>query len=226
MPDGTLCGRATPAHPGTWRGAAGNFRGSIRGRPAPERTRGSTIPLPVPDADLLARLRAGDHDAFDACFREWYPAAVRAGARLLRDEEVAEELAQEVFLELWRRRDGLPDGLSVGGYVLQAVRNRALNHLRHLRVRQRSEGTVEHLMEPVPQADAGADARELQRAITEAVAALPPRTREMFLLSRERHLKYAEIAELLGVSVKAVEANVSRALRQLREQLAPFLPSG
>jgi RNA polymerase sigma-70 factor (ECF subfamily) len=48
----------------------------------------------------------------------------------------------------------------------------------------------------------------------------------MFLLSRERHLKYAEIAELLGVSVKAVEANVSRALRQLREQLAPFLPSG
>jgi RNA polymerase sigma-70 factor (ECF subfamily) len=81
-------------------------------------------------------------------------------------------------------------------------------------------------MEPVPQADAGADARELQRAIAKAVAALPPRTREMFLLSRERHLKYAEIAELLGVSVKAVEANVSRALRQLREQLAPFLPSG
>ena len=83
-----------PAHPGTWRGAAGNFGGSIRGRPAPGRTRGSTLLLPVPDADLLARLRAGDHGAFDACFREWYPAAVRAGTRLLRDEGVAEELAQ------------------------------------------------------------------------------------------------------------------------------------
>jgi RNA polymerase sigma-70 factor (ECF subfamily) len=52
---------------------------------------------------------------------------------------------------------------------------------------------------------------------------LPPRTREVFLLSRERNLRYAEIAEQLGVSVKAVEANMTRALKQLRERLAPFL---
>lgn len=176
------------------------------------------------DADLLTRLRAGDHGAFDACFRHWYPAAVRAGARLLRDEAQAEEVAQEVFLELWRRREALADGVSIGGYLLQAVRNRALNHLRHLKVRQRTEGTVEQLLEPVPHADAGADARELRLAIAAAVAELPPRTREVFLLSRERNLKYAEIAELLGVTVKAVEANMSRALKQLRERLAPFLP--
>lgn len=176
------------------------------------------------DADLLNRLRAGDHGAFDACFRQWYPAAVRAGTRLLRDEAMAEEVAQEVFLELWRRRESLAPELAVGGYILQAVRNRALNHLRHLRVRQRSEGVVEQLQEPVPHADAGADARELQRAIAAAIAELPPRTREMFLLSRERNLKYAEIAELLGVTVKAVEANMSRALRQLRERLGAFLP--
>ena len=178
-----------------------------------------------PDDDLVPRLRAGDHGAFDACFRQWYPAAVRAGARLLRDEGVAEEMAQEVFLELWRRRESLPAELSVGGYVLQAVRNRALNHLRHLRVRQRSEYMVEQLHEPVPHADAGADARELQVAIASAIAELPPRTREVFLLSRERNLKYAEIAELLGVTVKAVEANMSRALRQLRERLSAFLPA-
>jgi RNA polymerase sigma factor (sigma-70 family) len=69
-------------------------------------------------------------------------------------------------------------------------------------------------------------AGELQDAIRDAIAALPPRTREVFLMSRERNLRYNEIAEQLGVTVKAVEANMSRALRQLREKLSPFLPNG
>ena len=82
------------------------------------------------DTDLLARLRSGDHSAFDAIFREWYPPVVRAANRILHEPGVAEELAQDVFLELWRRRDQLPEGSSVPGYLLQAARNRALNHLR------------------------------------------------------------------------------------------------
>ena len=61
-------------------------------------------------------------------------------------------------------------------------------------------------------------------AVRDAIAALPPRTREVFVLSRERGLRYGEIAGMLGVSVKAVEANMSRALRLLRARLAPWLP--
>ena len=60
--------------------------------------------------------------------------------------------------------------------------------------------------------------------MTRAIAELPPRTREVFVMSRERGLKYSEIAAELGVTVKAVEANMSRALRMLREQLASFMP--
>jgi RNA polymerase sigma-70 factor (ECF subfamily) len=81
------------------------------------------------------------------------------------------------------------------------------------------------LHEPAVQADVTTHADELQQAIRSAVEALPPRTREVFLMSRERNLRYSEIAEQLGVTVKAVEANMSRALRQLRDTLAPFLPS-
>ena len=84
---------------------------------------------------------------------------------------------------------------------------------------------IEALSEPAKQADAETEASELQDAIRDAIAALPPRTREVFLLSRERNLRYSEIAEQLGVTVKAVEANMSRALRQLRDKLSPFLPS-
>jgi RNA polymerase sigma-70 factor (ECF subfamily) len=177
----------------------------------------------VTESDLLARLRQGDHAAFDAIFRQWYEPVVRTANRILHDPGVAEEVAQEVLLELWRRREQLPEGSSVPGYLLQAARNRALNHLRHLQVQKKSQVFVEALHEPAEHADAGAEANELETAIHEAIGALPPRTREVFLLSRERNLRYAEIAEQLGVSVKAVEANMTRALKQLRERLAPFL---
>jgi len=179
----------------------------------------------VSDADWLARLRDGDHAAFDAIFRQWYEPVVRSANRVLHDPGVAEELSQDVFLELWRRRETLAPDSSVAGYLMQAVRNRALNHLRHLQVQTKSAVYVEALSEPAEQADAEAQAGELQDAIRDAIAALPPRTREVFLLSRERNLRYSEIAEQLGVSVKAVEANMSRALRQLREKLSAFLPS-
>ena len=68
------------------------------------------------------------------------------------------------------------------------------------------------------------DGSELAAAVAQAIADLPPRTREVFVMSRERNLRYSEIAEALGVSVKAVEANMSRALRMLRESLAQWMP--
>lgn len=200
------------------------------GRSPPQRPSVSPL-LPTPseptphvsDTDQLAQLRQGDHAAFETLFRQWYEPVVRSANRIVHDAGVAEEMAQDVFLELWRRRDQLPDGSSLPGYLMQAARNRALNHLRHLQVQKKSQVFVEALNEPVEEANADAEANELEVAIRDAIDALPPRTREVFLLSRERNLKYSEIAEQLGVSVKAVEANMSRALRQLREKLSPFL---
>ncbi len=177
------------------------------------------------DRDLLSRLRGGDDAAFEAIFRQWYEPVVRSANRVLRDAGVAEELSQDVFLELWRRRESLAPDSSVAGYLMQAVRNRALNHLRHLAVQRKSVVFVEALSEPAEHADAHTHTNELQAALTQAIAELPPRTREVFVMSRERGLRYAEIAEQLGVSVKAVEANMSRALRMLREQLSAFMPA-
>ncbi|MCC6244539.1 MAG: RNA polymerase sigma-70 factor [Gemmatimonadaceae bacterium] len=174
------------------------------------------------DRALLTRLRDGDHRAFEEIFRQWYEPVVRSANRVLREASIAEELAQEVFLELWRRRESLADDSSVAGYLMQSVRNRSLNHLRHLAVQRKSAVYVEALSEPAEHADAQSHSNELAEALRVAIEALPPRTREVFVLSRERGLRYTEIAEQLGVSVKAVEANMSRALRMLRERLAAF----
>ncbi len=178
----------------------------------------------VNDHDQLARLRDGDHAAFDEIFRQWYEPVVRSANRVLHDPGIAEELSQDVFLEFWRRRETLAPESSVAGYLMQAVRNRALNHLRHLQVQKKSAVYVEALSEPAERADAALDAGELAAALTKAIADLPPRTREVFVMSRERNMRYSEIAEALNVSVKAVEANMSRALRMLRERLAQWMP--
>ena len=173
---------------------------------------------------MLDRLRGGDQAAFDAIFRQWYAGLVRAAESMLRDRAVAEEIVQDVMLELWRRRESLDPHGSPKAYLYQSTRNRALNHLRHLQVQRKSV----LLMDRTEGRDASAPsqlmAKEMEGALKEGLNALPPRCREVFELSRVRGLKYTEIAETLEISVKTVEAQMGKALRILREHLAPWLP--
>jgi RNA polymerase sigma-70 factor (ECF subfamily) len=183
----------------------------------------------VDDRELLARL-AGDEgsarEAFDTVFRSWYAPLVRAAEGVVRDRAVAEELVQDVMLELWRRRTQLAADGTPQGYLFRSTRNRALNHLRHQHVARRGAvhaATPDWQEAPAPsQVVAG----EIDAAFREALADLTPRCREVFELSRTHGLKYAEIATALGVSVKAVEAQMGKALRTMRERLAPWLPGG
>ena len=190
---------------------------------------GEYIDLTTPaidDRELLARLRAGESSAFDAIFRANYPLLVRVAESMLRERATAEEIAQDVMLELWRRRDGLDVTESVRGYLLQATRNRALNHLRHRAIERRSEP---QLIEGAPKSrptDAGARESEIEFALQSAIAELPDRCRQIFELSRFDGLKYAEIASRLEISVKTVEVQMGKALRILRERLKAWLPAG
>ena len=178
------------------------------------------------DSDLLERLRQGDASAFDTIFRTWYGPLVGTAERMLRDRAVAEELVQDVMLELWRRRETLSSDGSPQAYLFQATRNRVLNHLRHLKIEQRSEPEVRGEISSTPHADAALVQEELDVAVQRAVQSLPDRCREVFELSRVHGLKYAEIARTLGISVKTVEAQMGKAFRTLRERLAAWLPEG
>jgi RNA polymerase sigma-70 factor, ECF subfamily len=174
--------------------------------------------------DLLERLRRGDETAFDSIFRTWYPSLVRASEAMVHSRAVAEEIVQDVMLELWRRREMLADQSSPQAYLFQSTRNRSLNHIRHERVEKMGEpfAAREHATEPSAQSYVVED--EIQVALKHAVATLPERCREVFELSRVHNLKYSEIATVLGISVKTVEAQMGKALRVLREELRPWLP--
>lgn len=180
----------------------------------------------VSEPDLLARLRQGDSGAFDQLFREHYAALVAHAARLLHERATAEDLVQEVMLELWRRRAALTRDESLRAYLYRATRNRALNHLRHQRVERRLAPYAAAPAAQEPAAPAQLAEAEIDAAVRAAVASLPARCREVFELSRGEGLRYAEIAQVLGISVKTVEAQMGKALRVLRDRLAPWLPAG
>ena len=175
------------------------------------------------DRELLRRVQTGDEAAYDTVFRSWYPVLVRVATALLRDEDAAEEVAQDVMVQFWKRRHAVDVDVPLRPYLLRAVRNRALNHLRHMRVRRESEKDVEALYDAPGTADQPIAAKELAAAAKVAVSELPRRCREIFELSRVDGLKYSEIAEALEISEKTVEAQMGKALRILRERLAAFL---
>jgi RNA polymerase sigma-70 factor (ECF subfamily) len=175
------------------------------------------------DPGLLRRIQSGDEGAYDAAFRTWYPVLVRVAAAIVKDVDAAEEVAQDVMVQLWRRRHVLDATLSLRAYLLRSIRNRALNQLRHARVRRDSAADVEALYDEPAGSDQPVVAGELTDAVHIALRELPPRCREIFELSRVDGLKYSEIAEALGISPKTVEAQIGKALRILRIRLAEWL---
>jgi RNA polymerase sigma-70 factor (ECF subfamily) len=144
---------------------------------------------------------------------------------------VAEELVQDLFLNIWMRRDEWSVTDSMTSYLFRAVRNRMLNYLRHRRIEQRYASDSEQAasessagMSHLHRADETLAREERRLAVQRAIASLPERTREVFLLNREQGMRYADIALMLGISVKTVEYHMGRAFVQLRRRLADWSP--
>jgi RNA polymerase sigma-70 factor (ECF subfamily) len=175
---------------------------------------------PTPATALLDKLRAGDIAAFEQLFHAEYAHLCTFVDRLVESEAVAEDLVQSVFLRLWTSRTQLESVESIRAYLYRAARNASLDYLKHQRVERRWAETT--LAEEV--SDQPDDADDLVRveqanSLHEAIAGLTPGMREIVTLRWLRGMKHSEISEVLGISVKGVEIQVTRALRALRRHL-------
>lgn len=180
--------------------------------------------MPESDADLVRRIRGGDERALEAIFRAHYAGMAAFVERFVRANDVAEELVQDVFLKLWRKREELSEIESLRTYLYRAARNTALNWLRRQKLERR--WLEEHAGDGEPAtthtADDDATGQEVAEAVQAAIQRLPPRCREVFLMSRDGGMTYAEIARALEISVKTVETQMGRALKALRLALGPY----
>ena len=182
---------------------------------------------PPTDRELLQRITLGDVEAFDTLVERHLESLLNYAFRLVQSRHIAEEVVQDVFGWVWEHRVALMVRESVQAYLFHAVRNRAFNHQRDVRTQARREAeyaqddsTHAGVLSPGPVEQV--EHQELASALHAAIDTLPPRRREIVLL-RARHFSYVEIAEALGISVKTVEAQITRAFQALRERLAPWV---
>lgn len=171
-------------------------------------------------------MRLGDESALETIFRTYYPGLVGFVRRYVKGTDIAEELVQDLFLKIWSRRGSLGEIDSVKTYLYRAARNTALNHLRRRKLEhewmEKEASIVSE--DPGQEGDEPVTESELAMAVRSAVDKLPPRCREVFVLSRDGGLTYSEIAKSLGISIKTVETQMGRALKALRSSLSAYRP--
>ncbi len=170
----------------------------------------------------LALIAAGDAQALEQLFKAHYRPLCGFALSYLKDADQAEDIVQELFVRLWQDREVLSIKTSVKSYLFTAVRNRCLNALA---VKKRMRPLDEETDDMVMGEERGEEELTERAARVQAVIeGLPAERRKIFRLSRNEGLKYHEIAERLGLSVKTVENQMGKALKTLREELADLMP--
>jgi RNA polymerase sigma-70 factor, ECF subfamily len=186
----------------------------------------ATYDQTLQDRRWLEAIAGGNHDAFQAAFLHYHPWLLRVAYGLLSSNHDAQEVVQDVMLSFWMRRHVVHVRGSLMSYLYVAVKKRAISFIRKRRVAERFAQVVAMRRTP-PTADAP-DATmmtgELNSAITVAIAKLPRKRREIFVLHRYGLMGNTDIATLLGVSTRTVDTQLHRAYNGLRKTLSPWMP--
>jgi RNA polymerase sigma-70 factor (ECF subfamily) len=192
---------------------------------------------PDPDAVLMLRVKRGDRAAFAQLVDKYKLPVINFIFRTLRDEAESEDLAQNVFLQVYKSRTRYQRTAKFSTWLFTIARNLCLNELRR-RSRHPAdsleEASAENEDQPRQQFEDKSQMAppekllhgELARKIEEALAALPENQRSAILLCRQEELSYEEIAEILGCSLSATKSLIHRGRETLKEKLKPYLKTG
>jgi RNA polymerase sigma-70 factor, ECF subfamily len=172
---------------------------------------------------IQQKTRNSDIVAFETLFRKYYADLVSYSCKFTRDMDAAEEIVQEFFYNYWKNRKEIDIKFSLRAYLYRSIRNNTLNYLEAVSVRRKYADRILSSANYQGYEDKSVEVSELNEKIEEILNELPERCRTMFCMSRFDGLKYEEIAEKLSVSVKTVEANISKALKLLRKKLETSL---
>ena len=173
--------------------------------------------------NLLERVKKDDAEAFRLIFDANYERLAYFAYKYVGDKAAAEDIVQEVFVNFWAKRQQWKVTTSLQAYLYGAVRNSCLNYIKFNKVRTAYAERSNHTEREDALIPEQIDAKDLAKLIESGLVNLPVERQKIFRLSREEGLKYREIADQLGISIKTVEAQMGKALKFMREQLKDFL---
>ncbi len=175
------------------------------------------------EREILGELADGSESAFVQVFDEYSPRVYSVALKFLDSKELAEEVVQDIFMDIWLRREKMTEVLSFGAYLHGMVRKQVYDAYRQkstfteivkeLSLRTQSENAIERMMQE----------NEYENLLQKALERLPDRQREIFRLAREEGLSHEEIARRLNLSRLSVKSHMKRILRYLRTLLEPVL---
>ncbi len=176
------------------------------------------------DFFIIRKIKDGDIKVFEGVFRRYYSPLCLYAIGITGRTDIAEEIVQDLFYVLWRDRDSFQILTSLNGYLYKAVRNRSLQYCEHREVKDRHKDKTisekEEVFDSTPEEQL--EYKELQELINRTLSKMPERRIRIFRMQRFEGKKYAEIANILSISIKTVEAEMTKALQSLRREIENY----
>jgi RNA polymerase sigma-70 factor, ECF subfamily len=173
---------------------------------------------------ILNELQKGNERAFDFVFKEYYANLSRFSFSFVKEQDIAEELVQEVYLKLWKKREQLVHVENIFSYLMSMVRNQCIDYLRKEKLNSKMHLNFEPEISD-NSTEEQISKNEFEEQLIRSILKLPERCRIAFELSRFDGCSNKEIAVNMKISIKGVEALIGRSLKFLRIELQEFLPS-
>lgn len=175
----------------------------------------------ISDAQLISLLKESNHSAYNEIYHRYFYLIFTHAYKKLRDEEQAKDIVQDVFANLWFKRDFNLPASNLAGYLFTAVRNKIFDLFAHQQVESKYVESLKDYLNTHSSVPTDHLVREnqLKAYVEKEIQALPPKMRLIFEMSRKQQLSHKEIAEQLNVSENNVSKQVNNALRVLRTKL-------
>ena len=177
---------------------------------------------------LILALQKGEKSAFEEIYSDFFGVIYHLSLQYLKNEHISEEIVQDSFMKLWEIRETLNEQFNIRNFLYTITKNNCLNYLRNQKIILRHQENLKYLemqfnFEALDKLGSYIEFEELRSKMDQAIAALPDDLRETFLLSRFDELSYKEIAQKQSISVKTVEARMTKSLKILRHELSEYL---
>lgn len=175
------------------------------------------------ESELIHHLQKGDKAAFVYIYEQYWSILFNQAYKRLPQQEIVKELIQDLFMELWQKRNSLNIHTSLSAYLHNALKHKVFNHYKSEIIREKHAVSVKNTSSRLyNEVEESIFFDELSMALKKEIAGLPLQPKQVYLLKHEQGLNYAEIAKALNISVSTVEKHMIKALKIIRKNLKGY----